>query len=144
MLNRLARMVGSVALALLCALPIAAQEPNRADALTALASPDVEARKRAIIQLAKVGEMVDSDALARALRDDDAIVRNYAEQALWIVWSQSGDPKIDEQFAAGLERMQAGDMQASVAIYTRIIAARPDFAEGWNKRATLYFPDGRA
>lgn len=138
-LNRLARIVGSIALALLCALPITAQEPNRTDALTALASPDVEARKRAIIQLAKEGVMADSDTLARALRDDDAVVRNYAEQALWIVWSRSGDPKIDEQFADGLGRMQAGDMQAGVAIFTRIIAARPDFAEGWNKRATIYF-----
>ncbi|MSQ19832.1 MAG: tetratricopeptide repeat protein [Betaproteobacteria bacterium] len=133
-LNRLARIVGSIALALLCALPITAQEPNRTDALTALASPDVEARKRAIIQLAKEGVMADSDTLARALRDDDAVVRNYAEQALWIVWSRSGDPKIDEQFADGLGRMQAG-----VAIFARIIAARPDFSEGWNKRATIYF-----
>ncbi len=135
----LARVTGSIALALVCALPITAQEPNRTDALAALASTDVEARKRAIIQLAKVGEMADSDALVRALRDDDAIVRNYAEQALWIVWSRSGDPKVDEQFAAGLDRMQAGDMQAGVAIFTRIIAAKPDFAEGWNKRATIYF-----
>jgi tetratricopeptide (TPR) repeat protein len=138
-MNHLLRIARIVFLCLLSIGPVTSQEPTRKDALAALTSTDVEARKRAIIQLAKFGEMVDSDALARALRDDDAIVRNYAEQALWIVWSRSGDPKIDEQFAAGLERMQAGDMQAGVAIFSRIIAARPDFAEGWNKRATLYF-----
>ena len=138
-MEQLLRIGRTIVLALVCVGAVSAEEPTRKNALAALTSPDVEARKRAIIQLAKVGVMGDSDALARALRDDDAIVRNYAEQALWIVWSRSGDPKIDEQFAAGLERMQAGDMQASVAIYTRIIAARPDFAEGWNKRATLYF-----
>ncbi len=138
-MNALARIAGTVLLGLLCALPGHAQEPTRKDALSALTSPDADARRRAIIQLAKVGEMSDSDALVRALRDEDAIVRNYAEQALWIVWSRSGDPEIDRQFADGLAQMQAGSMQAGAAIFSRIIEARPEFAEGWNKRATIYF-----
>ena len=135
----LVRMATRCAIILLCALAAHAQEPNRKEALSALESPDATARQRAIIQLAKVGEMADADALVKALRDDDAGVRNFAEQALWIVWSRSGDSKIDQLFADGLARMQTGAMQAGAEIFSRIIEARPDFAEGWNKRATIYF-----
>ena len=35
--------------------------------------------------------------------------------------------------------MGAGDLRQSIATFTRIIELKPDFAEGWNKRATLYF-----
>jgi len=49
-MGRLAGIAGSIALALLCALPSAAEAPNRLDALSALASSDVEARQRAIIE----------------------------------------------------------------------------------------------
>jgi hypothetical protein len=34
--------------------------------------------------------------------------------------------------------MNAGDLRQSIATFTRIIEL-PDSAEGWNKRATLYF-----
>ena len=35
--------------------------------------------------------------------------------------------------------MNAGDFGHSIGTFTRIIKLKPDFAEGWNKRATLYF-----
>jgi tetratricopeptide (TPR) repeat protein len=38
--------------------------------------------------------------------------------------------------------MSAGDIDGGVATFTRIIELKPDFAEGWNKRATLYFLAG--
>ena len=37
--------------------------------------------------------MEDAPALVAALRDPDEEVRGIAEQALWIVWSRSGDPR---------------------------------------------------
>ncbi|HEX8010918.1 MAG TPA: tetratricopeptide repeat protein [Casimicrobiaceae bacterium] len=50
--------------------------------------------------------------------------------------------EIDRLYQTGIEQMTAGDLQASIATFTRIIELRPDFAEGWNKRATLYFLTG--
>jgi tetratricopeptide (TPR) repeat protein len=141
-MNRFLHLVGAILLASLSIGSLNGQELTRKDALSALTSADVEARKRAIIQLAKVGEMADAEALVRALRDDDAVVRNYAEQALWIVWSRSGDAEIDKLFAEGLDHMQGRRAEAAIAVFTRIIQARPAFAEGWNKRATIYFLTG--
>jgi len=66
-------------------------------------------------------------------------VRDSAAQAMWRIWSRSGDPAIDQLFARGVESMQAGDYEHALAVFNQIVARKPDFAEGWNKRATVYF-----
>jgi tetratricopeptide (TPR) repeat protein len=38
--------------------------------------------------------------------------------------------------------MAGGELEAAIATFTHIIELKPDFAEGWNKRATLYFLTG--
>jgi tetratricopeptide (TPR) repeat protein len=91
------------------------------------------------VRLADVGAMADVKPLLAALRDRDEETRAMAEQAIWRIWSRSGDPAIDELYAAGVRQMEDGEMTQAIATFTRIIDARPEFAEGWNKRATIYF-----
>jgi tetratricopeptide (TPR) repeat protein len=38
--------------------------------------------------------------------------------------------------------MKSGELRRSIATFTRVIRLKPEFAEGWNKRATLYFLTG--
>ena len=126
---------------LLVAAPAAAAP--RDDALAALADRgDVEARRRAAITLAEAGTMADAPALLAALRDPDARVRLLAERALWEVWSRSGSDEIDELLRAGIAEMQHGQLEASIDTFSEVIRRRPDFAEGWNKRATVYYLAG--
>jgi tetratricopeptide (TPR) repeat protein len=100
---------------------------------------DVAARRAAVQQLADVGVMADLPALVRALRDPDPIVRGFVESAMWSVWSRSGDETVDRLFAVGVEQMGQRQMEAAAETFSRIIQRRPEFAEGWNKRATVYF-----
>ena len=39
--------------------------------------------------------------------------------------------------------MRVGDLIMSVAFFTRVIDKNPNFAEGWNKRATVYYMLGK-
>jgi tetratricopeptide (TPR) repeat protein len=112
---------------------------SREQALTDLSREDVEARRRAAAALGEVGRMEDVPALVQALRDRDGIVRALAENSLWGVWSHSGDPEVDALFELGVEQMNLRQGPAAVDIFTRIIEKKPEFAEGWNKRATVYF-----
>lgn len=129
-------------LAFLVALAVVATAeagPGRADALAALAAPDVEARRVGAAALAQVGQPDDAPVLVRALRDADTQVRRLAERALWAVWSRSGDATIDHILEIGVAQMREGQIEASVETFSDIIRRRPDFAEGWNKRATAYY-----
>jgi tetratricopeptide (TPR) repeat protein len=112
---------------------------GHAEALAALDDRAPETRRLAAASLAEHGTMQDVPRLARALRDPDPLVRGVAEHAMWQVWSRSGDPEIDHLFAMGVEEMSERRGKAAAETFTRIIERRPDFAEGWNKRATVYY-----
>jgi tetratricopeptide (TPR) repeat protein len=113
--------------------------PTREAALTDMAKGDVEARRRAAAWLGELGVMGDAPVLLRALSDADEVVRALAERSVWQVWSRSGDPDIDALFQQGVAEMSRGDADDAIQTFTKIIDRRPDFAEGWNKRATVYF-----
>ena len=100
---------------------------------------DVEARRQGVASLGDTGVMVDVPLLVEALRDPDDVVRALAEHSLWQVWSRSGDSEVDGLFQFGLEQMNQRDAAAAIQTFTLIIQKKPDFAEGWNKRATLYY-----
>ena len=93
----------------------------------------------AIVWLANHGRMPDAQLLHERLRDESALVRDYAERALWALWSRSGDAAIDELMAQGIEQMQTGAHQAAIATFSEVVKRKPDFAEGWNKRATVLY-----
>jgi len=114
--------------------------PTREEALKALAdTASVESRRQGARALGETGLMADLPKLAAALRDTDPLVRELAENAMWQVWSRSGDATIDRLFATGLEQMNARQGEEAVDTFSEIIRRRPDFAEGWNKRATVYY-----
>ena len=45
-------------------------------------------------------------------------------------------------FERGVQQMNIGALELALETFTSVITIRPDFAEGWNKRATLYFLTG--
>ena len=134
----IAKALGA-ALLLLCAAT-GAEALTREEALAGLADrADAEARRRGAAWLGEHGAMSDLSRLAGALRDRDPGVRASAESAMWEVWSRSGDAETDRLLVLGIEEMNARAGEAAVETFTEVIARRPEFAEGWNKRATVYY-----
>ncbi len=112
----------------------------RDDALQALENrDDAEGRRHAVRVLADAGTMADVPRLVKALRDPDYGVRVLADQALWEIWSRSDSPPIRRLFEEGTHALTQGRWQDAVDAFTQIIERDPDFAEGWNKRATAYY-----
>ena len=130
-----------LAAALTAAAPAAFPQPpqTRAEALGALRSPDAATRAEAVVWLANRGGMDDAPLLHERLRDESSFVRSFAEQGLWLLWSRSGDAEIDRLMALGTEAMQAGKHAQAISTFSEIIQKKPDFAEGWNRRATVYY-----
>jgi len=68
---------------------------------------------------------------------------NKVTSSIWDIWHETNDPSIDVDFYRGLESMRKGDFLMAVAFFTRVIDNNPNFAEGWNKRATVYYMLGK-
>jgi tetratricopeptide (TPR) repeat protein len=97
-------------------------------------------RREAVGVLARLGDQRAVGPLAAALKNDaDAFVRQDAEQALWQIWHRSGDTTVDALLQEGIEAMQRGIYQAAIDLFTRVIDIAPNFAEGYNKRATTFY-----
>lgn len=62
-----------------------------------------------------------------------------AEEQIWGIWMESGDEQIDGLLRQGAIYMQMQSFGAALSHFNAVIEAKPDFAEGWNKRATLYY-----
>ncbi len=115
---------------------------SREQALAALHSADAATRAEGVVWIANRGAPADDGLLHERLRDESAFVRSYAEQALWLLWSRSGDAALDRTMARGVEHMQAGEHAQAIAVFSSVISSRPDFAEAWNKRATAHYLAG--
>ena len=121
--------------------PLSAAGPpsTRLQALRAIEHPEPAVRRAAVARLGEVGAMADAERLVARLRDDDAPVRQLAEAALWQIWSRSGDRAVDALFQSGVRQMAASQLVEALATFSEIIRSKPAFAEGWNKRATVYY-----
>jgi tetratricopeptide (TPR) repeat protein len=58
------------------------------------------------------------------------------------IWSHSGSPSMDLLLSRGNEALAAEDYPLAVEHFSALIDHAPDFAEGWNGRATAYFMMG--
>lgn len=96
-------------------------------------------RRQAAEVLAHLGDQRAIQPLVQALRDPDHLVREAAEQALWSIWHRSGKSNVDARLQEGIAEMQRGEFARAVEIFTDVIDMAPDFAEGYNKRATTYY-----
>lgn len=61
------------------------------------------------------------------------------EAQIWSIWSDAGDADIDKVYQIGTQALALGDLTTALKIFDAIVAKAPNFAEGWNKRATIYF-----
>ena len=64
---------------------------------------------------------------------------NGIEAMIWGIWTNAGDDDLDRLMAAGIDAMSAGRFGQALDSFNAIIEGDPGFAEGWNKRATLYY-----
>ena len=76
----------------------------------------------------------------RTTEDKDEIRRVITK--IWEIWLDSGQPEINELMDEGNRAMATGNTKAAIEAYSKVIEKRPDYAEGWNKRATAFYNAG--
>ncbi|HHZ66838.1 MAG TPA: tetratricopeptide repeat protein [Alphaproteobacteria bacterium] len=61
------------------------------------------------------------------------------EKFIWKIWRESGDESVDQLMVDGVKAMGGGNYEGALIAFSSIVKGAPNFAEGWNKRATLYW-----
>lgn len=61
------------------------------------------------------------------------------ENEIWDIWLQHDNQDVMRLMALGTQRMNYQRFNDALLIFSQIIENYPEFAEAWNKRATLYF-----
>ena len=84
------------------------------------------------------------DSLFEALQKTSSEVEvQLLTRQIWDRWTAfENDSGTYRMMVAGMQLMNSGQLAQAEGVFTQIIAAQPDFAEAWNKRATVRFMRG--
>ncbi|HMN85889.1 MAG TPA: tetratricopeptide repeat protein [Bauldia sp.] len=81
-----------------------------------------------------------AEALLETLRTTkDPVAGKAAEKALIAVWSASGSDTVDLLMTWSSEAIGRKNLPLALDFLDQVTVMSPGFAEGWNKRATVYF-----
>ena len=69
----------------------------------------------------------------------DPASASQIEELIWRYWMDHSDPEASAQLDRATRAIGADRHDEAAQLLDQIIAAHPDFAEAWNKRATLKF-----
>jgi tetratricopeptide (TPR) repeat protein len=61
------------------------------------------------------------------------------EQRIWRVWLESDDAAVNRLMQQGVLALQGQRYATALQAFDRMVEEAPEFAEGWNKRATVHY-----
>jgi len=62
-----------------------------------------------------------------------------AQQQIWQIWIESDDMLANRLMQEGIQAMVTRQHALALEYFDRLVERAPGFAEGWNKRATVYY-----
>ncbi len=83
------------------------------------------------------------DTLFEGLKTADTAASAQIEGRIQVIWSQSGSPSMDLLLSRGRQAMSESDFKLAIEHFSALIDHAPDFAEGYNARATAYYQTGQ-
>jgi tetratricopeptide (TPR) repeat protein len=117
------RLASLLFAAFLLALPARAEEPAPPEALT----PEA-------IQALSLDELLDKLPQRAGSRAGKALEAEVLER-----FHESGSDTADLLLSWAVKAMEDKDYPEALDILDQLIVLKPDFAEGWNKRATVHY-----
>ena len=76
------------------------------------------------------------EQLAVTTSDEEA---SNITREIWQRWTANDDPNVSQLMQIGIRALNYSTYRKALQSFDRVIEIAPEFAEGWNKRATLYY-----
>ena len=96
-----------------------------------------------LVATPSLADNAELEALFEGLQGADSTAAAQIESRIYEIWSNSGSPSMDLLLERGRNALEAGDNVLAIRHFTALIDHAPEFAEGYNGRATAYFQAGR-
>src|SRR5437667_11505188 len=77
--------------------------------------------------------------LLRQLQSPNADTRAAATERLWQLWFGAAGPEAEQVLLAAERFVEQKDYEGAELALTTVIRRYPDFAEAWNRRATMRY-----
>ncbi len=132
---------------MLLALPALAEQPDGYEGFSE--HPTVE--EMPLVEPGEAGEASETDGIAESeISQIDGLLEALAnapdsetasriEQSVLQAWLESGSDTVDLLMVRAVGAMDSKDYGIALELLDAIVEMRPAYAEGWNKRATLYY-----
>ena len=69
----------------------------------------------------------------------DASAAQDITQKIWIVWTSPADPLLAARMREILQLRNNMDLPGALALLDELVVDYPEYAEGWNQRATIHY-----
>ena len=83
---------------------------------------------------------IELDKLFNNLKIDNASLSFEIEQKIWKLWSTHPyDQKLTRMLAKGSDLVNNQKLNEAIVVFSKVIELDPEWAEAWNKRATVLY-----
>ena len=83
---------------------------------------------------------IELDKLFSNLKIDNASLSFEIEQKIWKLWSTHPyDQKLTRMLAKGSDLVNNQKLNEAIVVFSKVIELDPEWAEAWNKRATVLY-----
>jgi tetratricopeptide (TPR) repeat protein len=79
------------------------------------------------------------DLLGRLAKTEDPATAKRVAAAVQALWLRSGSDTVDLLTSRAGEAQRAQKLDVAIKLMDEVVGQRPDFVEGWNRRATLHY-----
>ena len=87
---------------------------------------------------------IELNKLFIELKTNDVSTSLRIEQKIWELWStHPNDKKLTEMLAKGSNLVNDQNFDEAIVIFSKVIKLDPNWAEAWNKRATVLYLIGK-
>ena len=83
------------------------------------------------------------DRLFNDLKINNTNLSSQTERKIWRIWStHPSDNKLTSLLSIGSDLVNNNELSKAIEIFTKVIEMDPNWAEAWNKRATVFYMIG--
>jgi tetratricopeptide (TPR) repeat protein len=86
---------------------------------------------------------ITSELLDKLKAAPDEETAQTLEEQVWDAWGASGSAVVDILMKRAIEAGEEGNAVLARDMLDRVIMLKPEWAEGWYRRASLFFNDGK-